>query len=193
METVQIISEIGAMALHAAQLRARLQKMADTDGLTGLYNKRYFLEEMDRLIDEARAKDTSIGIFMLDIDFFKKYNDTNGHPQGDMLLKGIARILKKLSESMGGIAARYGGEEFIVALPGKDKIQTIKFAEMVRQIVERTKFPHGEKQPGGRVTISGGISVFPFDGTTKEQLIEKADEALYRAKKQGKNKVFSAV
>ncbi len=148
METVQMISELGALALRSAELMEKIQRMADTDGLTEIYNKRYFMEKLQEILENAKKDGFQVGLFLMDIDYFKKYNDTNGHPKGDLLLKSIAKILKKTAETAKGIPARYGGEEFVVILPKKNKIESLRYGEMVRQIIERTKFPHEEKQPG---------------------------------------------
>ncbi len=192
MEALQMISELTALSLNSAILMERIQRMADTDGLTGIYNKRYFLEVLDKELEKAREEGYRVGLFMMDIDFFKKYNDTNGHPMGDKLLKSIAKILKKTAESVNGIPARYGGEEFVVILPGRNKIETLRYGETVRQLIERARFPREEKQPGGKLTISGGVAVFPDDAKDRGTLIEKADSALYRAKESGKNKVLAS-
>ncbi len=192
MEALQMISELAALSLNSAILMDQIQRMADTDGLTGIYNKRYFLERLDKELEKAKQDGYRVGLFIMDIDFFKKYNDTNGHPMGDKLLRSIARILKRTAENAKGIPARYGGEEFVVILPGKDKIETLRYGETVRQLIEKAKFPREEKQPGGKLTISGGVAVFPDDAKDAKSLIEKADEALYRAKESGKNKVLAS-
>ncbi|MEN3047017.1 MAG: GGDEF domain-containing protein [Candidatus Hydrothermales bacterium] len=192
MEALQMISELTALSLNSAMLLEKIQTMADTDGLTGIYNKRYFMERLEKELIKAKKEGYKVGIFMLDIDFFKKYNDTNGHPMGDKLLKGIATILKRTAELVNGIPARYGGEEFIVILPKKDKFESLTFGDQVRKIIEKTKFPKEEKQPGGKITISGGVAVFPDDADNVKDLIEKADKALYKAKESGKNRVLAA-
>ncbi len=191
MEALQMISELAAMALNSAMLLEKIQRMADEDGLTKIYNKRYFMERLDKELEKAQEDGYKVGLFIMDIDFFKRYNDTNGHPNGDRLLRSIAKILKKTAETANGIPARYGGEEFVVILPGKDKIEALRYGEMVRQIIERTRFPYEEKQPGGKLTISGGVAVFPDDAKDGKSLIDKADQALYRAKESGKNKVLA--
>jgi diguanylate cyclase (GGDEF)-like protein len=141
-------------------------------------------------IKKAENEKENVGLFMMDIDFFKKYNDTHGHPAGDDLLKEIGRILKRVCSNI-GIPARYGGEEFAVLLYGKNKIQTLRFGEMVRDIIEKTKFPNEHTQPGGKLTISGGVASFPDDAKKGEDLIKKADIALYQAKSKGKNRVLA--
>ncbi len=192
MEALQMISELTSLALNSAMLLEKIQTMADTDGLTGIYNKRYFMERLSKELLKAKQDGYRVGLFILDIDFFKKYNDTNGHPMGDKLLRSIARILKKTAEAVNGIPARYGGEEFVVLLPGRNKFETMAYGDQVRKIIEKTRFPYEEKQPGGKLTISGGVAVFPDDAQDEKTLIEKADKALYRAKESGKNRVLAS-
>ncbi|MEO0275507.1 MAG: GGDEF domain-containing protein [candidate division WOR-3 bacterium] len=189
-EALQMIADLGSFAIYGATLREEIQKLADTDGLTGLYNKRFFMELLEKYFKKAEAEKENLGLFIMDIDNFKKYNDTHGHPAGDDLLKEIAKILKRVCGNI-GIPARYGGEEFIVILYGKNKVQTFRFGEMVRDIIEKTKFPNEHTQPGGKLTISGGIATYPDDAKDPVELIKKADEALYYAKSKGKNKVFA--
>ncbi len=189
-EALQMIADIGSFAIYGASLREEIQKLADTDALTGLYNKRYFLEILEKYLKKAEDEKENLGLFMMDIDFFKKYNDTHGHPAGDDLLREVGRILKRVCSNI-GIPARYGGEEFVVILYGKNKIQTLRFGEMVRDIIEKTKFPYENTQPGGKLTISGGVACFPDDAKNGDELIKKADIALYHAKSKGKNRIFA--
>jgi|GEM_PF-1928887 diguanylate cyclase (GGDEF)-like protein len=190
LEALKMVSELGALAMYGAELREQIQRLADTDGLTGIYNKRVFKERLERAIKQAEQSSAYVGLFMMDIDNFKKYNDRHGHPAGDDLLKNLGKILKKVSGNI-GLPARYGGEEFVVMLYNKNKAQTLRFGEMVREIIEKTKFENEETQPGGKLTISGGVAVYPIDANNAEDLIKKADDALYHAKSSGKNKVFA--
>ena len=128
-------------------------------------------------------------IFIFDIDHFKNYNDTNGHMQGDVVLKEIGLLLRENTRST-NIAARYGGEEFILLLPDTQSQAAIKCAENIRRLIETHAFLYREKQPLGCVSISGGVATFPFDGKTVEEIIKHADEALYAAKASGRNCVM---
>lgn len=190
IEALKMVSELGALAMYGAELREEIQRLADTDGLTGLYNKRAFKERLEKAIKQAEQSSAYVGLFMIDIDNFKRYNDRHGHPAGDDLLRELGKILKRVSGNI-GLPARYGGEEFVVVLYNKNKVQTLRFGEIVREIIEKTKFENEETQPGGKLTISGGVAVYPIDANNAEDLIKKADDALYYAKSSGKNKVFA--
>jgi len=127
-------------------------------------------------------------VFIFDIDHFKKYNDTNGHLAGDEILKGVSQVLRENLRPC-DVACRYGGEEFIVAMPGARGNEGLAAAERIRAAIESTKFPRAETQPGGRITISGGVAQFPVDGTIGNDLILHADQALYQAKAAGRNRL----
>ena len=151
--------------------------LAVRDGLTGLFNRRYFNELINIEINRVRRYPASLSLLMLDIDNFKIYNDTKGHPAGDELLKGAARVFRNSVRAV-DIVCRYGGEEFVILLPQADK----KVAQI---IAERMRVQMGLYLPA---TVSIGIATLPDDAVEAEQLIEKADNALYQAKKTGKNK-----
>jgi diguanylate cyclase (GGDEF)-like protein len=129
-----------------------------------------------------------IGLLFLDIDFFKNYNDKNGHPEGDILLRTLAKILKESLRSS-DIVARYGGEEFTMILPQTDETSVRAIAEKLRQRVADFPFPGRHKQPGGKVTVSIGVATFPQHGTDATSLLQFADKALYQAKNGGRNQV----
>ena len=165
-----------------------LKNLASRDGLTGLYNHRYFQEYLIfELYRSSRNKDT-FSLLFLDLDYFKKYNDSNGHLEGDKLLQSFAGILKK-SIRRSNVVARYGGEEFVLLLPATSKANARIVGEKIRRQVESYPFKGRETQPQGKVTISIGISSFPDDGTDRSSLIQCADGAMYRAKNSGRNKV----
>ncbi len=167
-----------------------LQELAVKDGLTGLYNHRYFHEAI--AIEHARARryQRQYSLLFVDVDQFKHYNDTHGHPQGDELLKTLADLLiRRLRQS--DTAARYGGEEFVLILPETTKQNAILAANNLRQLVADHPFPGRECQPDGKITISIGLANFPKDGDQPRILIDKADQALYQAKKTGRNAVIS--
>jgi diguanylate cyclase (GGDEF)-like protein len=176
------------MALMNAHNLAQLREQANTDGLTGLLNKRQFMRELGLLINSAEREAKGLGVFIFDIDFFKNYNDTNGHLAGDELLKTMARVVKD-SVRPDDMVCRYGGEEFIVALPETDGPTAAIVAEKIRKAIEEFPFAHGKSQPNGNLTISGGVAAFPKDGTNGTELISHADQALYQAKAGGRNRV----
>jgi diguanylate cyclase len=164
--------------------RKELELQANFDQMTNLYNLSYFKVQTKQLLEQEE----NIIIIMIDIDYFKNYNDTYGHPAGDKILIQIANILKDNVRNQ-DIIGRYGGEEFIASIPGLKKEQkAVTVAERIRQAVEDFNFKGAkDSQPGGKMTISLGISSL---SSTKEleELIEEADEALYKAKTTGRNK-----
>jgi len=167
-----------------------LKEIAVRDGLTALHNHRHFQEALALEIQRAKRYHSQCSIVFMDVDNFKIYNDTHGHPQGDRLLRTLAEILSSQLRSS-DLAARYGGEEFVLMLPETPKEGAIKIAETLRQRVEAHDFPGGEKQPLGRVTISLGVACFPDDGDEPASVLEYADQGLYRAKHGGKNRVVA--
>ena len=166
----------------------KLKILATRDGLTGLYNHRYFQELLKRELQQANPLEDVFSLLFLDLDNFKQYNDTHGHPQGDKLLRTFSKILLKGLRKT-DIMARYGGEEFVVILPETPRENARIVAEKIRRYVESYKFYGRETQPLGTVTISIGISTFPIDGLEKKDLIKTADDALYEAKERGRNQV----
>jgi diguanylate cyclase (GGDEF)-like protein len=152
-------------------------ELAVLDGLTGLYNRRYFKEMMNLEFARLKRYASNLSLLMIDIDDFKNYNDTNGHPAGDELLRKFSKLIKDSIREM-DVCCRYGGEEFVVVLPQTDK----KGASIV---AERMRAQANLYIPK---TISIGISTFPEDASDISSLIEKADQALYEAKRTGKNR-----
>ena len=161
------------------------------DGMTGLANRRYLDEQI--MLEYFRMKRTGekLSIVMLDVDFFKLYNDAYGHLQGDECLKMVAKVLKTTIKRATDIAARYGGEEFVVLLPDTDEIGAIKVAETLRANVEAMKMEHKDSRISDVVTVSIGVATFDKHSlVAPENLVQKADEALYEAKNSGRNKVM---
>jgi diguanylate cyclase (GGDEF)-like protein len=165
-----------------------LTDMANRDGLSGLFNHRFFQEALQTEVVRATRYSHPIGLLFLDLDFFKNYNDKNGHPEGDILLRTLAKILKE-SLRQTDIVARYGGEEFTMILPQTDEAAVRAIAEKLRQRVADFPFPGRHKQPGGKVTVSIGVATFPQHGTDATSLLQYADKALYQAKNGGRNQV----
>ncbi len=187
---LQMVANLASIAIINARNVKRLSEQANHDGLTGLLNKRFFLgTRLGLLINHAEREAQRLGVFIFDIDFFKTYNDRNGHVAGDDVLRQVAKVLQD-NLRPGDMACRYGGEEFVVAMPQTAGPEALRVADRIRHAMECHPFPHRETQPGGKVTISGGVSVFPFDGSNGTDLIKSADEALYKAKGAGRNRVF---
>jgi len=166
--------------IKSSDLRRTVQ-MARTDGLTGLYNRRYFVEQANRILDAAHRLKAPVILMMTDLDHFKGYNDTRGHQAGDLLLQEIARIARG-NVRASDFVARYGGDEFALLLPRANKLDAIPTAEKIRQHVRDACQEAG-------VTISIGLAQFPEDATSRDDLVAAADEVLYRAKEFGGDKV----
>lgn len=176
------------LSVENAILFEEMQTRAITDRLTGLYNQKQFYELLQSELAAAQLYNKPLSLLMLDIDFFKQYNDTFGHPAGDRLLKGFARILVE-NVRPDDIVARYGGEEFAIILRETTLEQALDIAERIRQKVADYKFEGRGQQPGGRVTCSIGIAQYPIHARNLEDLVKRADEALYRSKYNGRNRV----
>jgi len=184
-----MVTDLAGVALLNCKSLSDAQKQANTDSLTGLYNRKYFME---RSLDEAlRAVNYNLplSIILFDIDYFKKYNDMNGHAEGDHLLAELGRMLRE-NTRMINVVARYGGEEFIIMLPDNDKNSAYLYGEKIRSLIESTPFRNREKQPLGFISISGGVATFPGDAETIEGTIKMADVALYKAKEAGRNRIL---
>jgi diguanylate cyclase (GGDEF)-like protein len=168
----------------------RTHQRAITDPLTRLYNFGFFRERLGLELERARETGDPVALVMFDIDHFKHYNDQNGHQEGNVVLTRVAELVREIGRR-GDVIARYGGEEFVALLYGAARDEAAHFASIVREKVEQERFPGGERQPGGRVTISGGVAAFPEDAGEEEPLIKAADANLYRAKQGGRNRVVS--
>ncbi len=173
------------MRIQKVLEEAHTRRLASTDGLTELYNHRTFQERLTQEVDRANRYARPLSLVMIDLDHFKIYNDTYGHPQGDMILREVARLLREVSRTS-DIVARYGGEEFALILPETDCASAQKIGHRLREHIERHTFPGEQRLPGGTLTISLGVATHTLAGT-KEALVQSADRALYRAKRAGRN------
>jgi diguanylate cyclase (GGDEF)-like protein len=188
---LRMVAELTGLATGYVNRLTRTQDDAERDGLTGVYNKRYFENRLAHEIHEAEERNQPVGLLMLDIDHFKNYNDRNGHLAGDTVLKELGLILGS-SVRREDVIARSGGEEFVLVYPRAGKEATLRIAENLRRAVEAHDFRHGEGQPLGRVTISGGVACFPEDARSALDLQRVADRALYEAKAAGRNRIVGA-
>jgi diguanylate cyclase (GGDEF)-like protein len=169
----------------------RLEELATTDGLTGLFNHRHFKGLLETEVNRSRRLDFPTSLVMLDVDHFKIYNDTHGHPAGDVVLRGVAELLRSRLRGT-DVPCRYGGEEFAVILLDTGKQMAMAVAEEIRSRIEATPFDGQESQPGGVLSISVGVASFPDDAEDHAALLRAADEALYAAKRSGRNRVIDA-
>jgi diguanylate cyclase (GGDEF)-like protein len=189
-DVLRLLAQVGAASLHAQAQFTEMKATASLDGLTGIYNKRHLAQ---RLGDEVcRAVETSVplSVFLFDLDHFKHYNDRNGHVAGDRLLQGLARLVQD-NVRKDGVFGRYGGEEFLVILPNTTRSQALAAAENVREAIAAHDFDFAAGQPLGVVSVSGGVAECPIDAADAAGLVAAADEALYRAKREGRNRVIA--
>lgn len=194
------VAEHVALALENAKLYKETKMMAITDGLTGLYNHRFFMARLKEEIKRADRYDRPLSLMIMDIDYFKHYNDTHGHQGGDEILRQLADVITKTIRNF-DTAARYGGEEFVVIFSETNREQAISMAGRIRKAIEDYPFPLKETQPGGNLTVSIGVAAFKpvpagikqeADAANADELIKKADDALYAAKEAGRNRVVAA-
>jgi diguanylate cyclase (GGDEF)-like protein len=189
LDTVILMRTLNAnasTALGKSRVFARLERQATIDGLTGIPNHRHFQDLLDKELARHQRAGKKLSLLLMDIDHFKKFNDTYGHPVGDEVLRVVARALKGAIRA-GDHVARYGGEEFVIVLETASAEESRILAERVRASVEAARVPH-ETGPL-QVTISIGSSTWPEDASSKSQLIESADQAMYGSKERGRNRV----
>jgi diguanylate cyclase (GGDEF)-like protein len=187
-ETLEHAVEARTKELQEANLR--LTQLAVTDGLTGVNNHRRFQEALHAEILRAERHQRPMGVLMFDVDFFKRVNDTMGHPAGDELLRRLAAVLgQDLRQT--DLIARYGGEEFAVLLPETTKSEAMQVAERMREAVEET-INSGNTTWPQKITVSVGVATFPEDGKSAEAVLSAADQAMYVAKRAGRNRVIGA-
>ncbi len=188
---LKMVADLAGLAFTYVTKLRLTEHAADIDSLTGALNKRRLQQRLGDEVHHAERESQPLSLLLLDIDHFKNYNDTNGHLEGDDVLRRIGQILRA-SVREDDAVARYGGEEFVVLYPAATKAQALKLAESLRKAVESAEFAQGAKQPLGRVTISGGVATFPEDSRSSVDLIRAADQALYEAKAAGRNRIVAA-
>jgi diguanylate cyclase (GGDEF)-like protein len=185
IELLEVLCNQASTSIANARFHAEIERLAITDGLTGIFNHRHLQERLSQEFSRLERFSEPLSILILDIDHFKEINDTYGHPVGDAVLKGVVDVIKKTIRNI-DIPARYGGEEFAVILLGTGAHGALNMAERLRKAVMNRTFS-AENQTF-KVTVSIGISTRPNDGKRKEEIIEKADKALYHAKRTGRNR-----
>lgn len=183
-------SENLSLALSSFSLRQALRYQSVRDPLTRLYNRRYMLESLEREIARMKRNDAKLAVIMLDLDHFKRFNDTHGHAAGDAVLQALAEHFQSNLRTE-DIASRYGGEEFTLVLGNIDVDNAVRRAESLRQGVQELDVVFQE-QPLGQFSVSMGLAMYPADGDTPEALLQSADRALYQAKEAGRNRVCLA-
>lgn len=184
------ICDLGTIVLERASLFKKTEELATRDSLTSLFVRDYFFQRLDEETRRAHLRKSGIGILMLDIDNFKSINDTHGHIVGDLVLKKLARILMQTVGDSGNVASRFGGEEFILFMVECKRDELLSLGEKIRQDAEAATITYRRKKVD--FTVSLGAVMYPDDAKEITELIERADQLLYQAKRSGKNRVCSA-
>jgi len=170
--------------------RRQLTDLANVDELTGLGNRRLVNKALQEEINRARRVGSEISLILLDVDFFKNYNDTYGHPAGDKVLQLLADLMQRAATRAGEVVARYGGEEFLLILPGASESSALRTANRLKELVIEERIPHGTSEVAEFVTVSQGvITVSPDANTQPLELVQAVDECLYKAKDSGRNAI----
>ncbi len=190
LQQIAILANIISIAINNARLYQEVEQLSYTDAMTDLHNYRYFRMRLNEEIMRDKRTGSGLSLLILDVDYFKNFNDTLGHQAGDRVLKQLSDILKETVRE-NDIVARYGGEEFAVILPSVDKKGAMILAERLRVNIEQAKFDGEEVQPGKRVTVSIGEASLLDSEMEADTLIKHADLALYAAKESGRNKVVA--
>jgi diguanylate cyclase (GGDEF)-like protein len=185
-EKIVILGHQYALALRRVKLYEEIERIAITDSLTELHTRRYFLERFQEEMERVHRRNISMSVLMIDVDFFKKVNDEHGHLTGDQVLKEIGKIIRDNIREI-DIAGRYGGEEFSIILPDTNVEGGSYVAERIRRATEEAVLKAYDTEL--KVTVSIGLATYPKDGKTAEELIDKADIALYQAKHTGRNRL----
>ena len=189
LQFVELLAREISLAVARSFQYAHVKALAVRDALTGCYNRWKFDEDLRSTLAACLRYNRSVSLLMIDIDWFKSYNDFHGHPKGDALLKKITDILSQTIRLCDKLY-RYGGEEFVVLLPETSREGALLAAKRIHRYVEQQQFEGAqESQPGKRVTISIGIASYPDDGNEEKLLVAAADSALYKAKQTGRNRV----
>src|SRR6185436_14288918 len=189
LQELEVYAYLATLALENARLFSEINALATRDGLTGLATQRIFHERLTEEVLRAARYRTPVCLIMADIDHFKQVNDQRGHLAGDAVLKEVGQILLGRARPV-DLAARYGGEEFCLILPGVSAQESKKLAEEIRREIETRAM--GSGGTAFSVTASFGCASFPEDAQTASQLVRKADERMYAAKSQGRNRVIAS-
>ncbi|VAX36478.1 Pole remodelling regulatory diguanylate cyclase [hydrothermal vent metagenome] len=190
LKIFMMVANQAGLAIENARLYNIVRHKSRTDSLTKLWNHGFFQDQLTEEIDKVKKNKNSLSLILMDLDDFKKLNDTYGHHKGDLVLKEVSKILRDSSRPTDYVC-RYGGEEFASILPNTTKKQALTIAERIRQRIAQHSFAQTSLDVDLTVTISIGVSSF-YDDATKENLITESDRAMYRAKSNGRNQVFLA-
>jgi two-component system cell cycle response regulator len=183
-QPLEAVADICASSIQNAHYVERIRKLSYLDGLTGIFNRRYFELRIQEEIERARRSGTGMALVIADIDQFKKLNDEFGHLLGDEVLRQVSSLFHQQLRKI-DVVCRYGGEEFAILLANTNAQHAMAVAEKLRRVVEGWPFPGVPRM----VTISAGVAAFPEHGSTRDELVHAADKALYAAKQAGRNLV----
>ena len=187
--SVENITDLKKAEEERAQLLRAVEQLSFQDGLTGIANRRMFDQTLNREWERSQRDLTPLSLILLDIDYFKQYNDCYGHLQGDECLKQVAAVLRQVSKRAIDLIGRYGGEEFFLLLPETNEIQAVQIAEQCFSIVKKLQLPHKLSLVSDIVTVSAGVATFnTFEEAQPSILIKAADALLYQAKQKGRNR-----
>ncbi len=190
-ELLDLIAQTAALALENSLVMHKIRTAASADSLTGIYNKGALLHRLDELMAEAERTGGELAVFLFDLDHFKSYNDNNGHVAGDELLRLLTSLISEEVRT-DDVFGRFGGEEFLLILPGRSAGEAEMTAEKLLRLVRNHRFDGAGSQPMGKITISGGVAVYPGHATDRPGLLQAADRALYRAKERGRDRALIA-
>jgi len=190
LRLLMTICDLGAVALENGELFKKTQDLAIHDELTLLYTKGYFIERLQEECKRSISRSQGLALFMLDIDYFKTYNDKFGHTAGDIVLRTLSRKIEGYLQDFNPIISRFGGEEFCIILPDMDKARAYQVAMSLRDKLEKTKIMLRRNETN--ITVSIGVAHFPSDAVQAQELISKSDRAMYEAKKRGRNQACLA-
>jgi two-component system cell cycle response regulator len=191
VQVTGLIADMAAASIANARLYQDMEKQAITDGLTGLFNHRHFQERLGEELERTERHPGPLAVVLFDLDHFKAINDRYGHPVGDTVLKSVANLIRESIRKI-DLAARYGGEEFVLVLVNTDAAGAFRLAERIRKAAGRIIFSAGKSKGSGgeefSITLSAGLAAYPVHARRKEDLVEAADQALYQAKANGRNR-----
>jgi len=190
-EVLKRCADMTAVAVETQRLLLATKRLAELDGVTGVFNHRHFRTLLDQEIDRARRARRPAALIMVDIDYFKRFNDTYGHQAGDEVLRHVAQLTARVLRRSDAVA-RYGGEEFVVLLPGARTEEALPVAETIRAEVEKNPLTLTGMPRPLHVTVSLGIASFPDDAINGPELVAVADRGLYQAKERGRNRACHA-
>lgn len=190
LRLLTVICDLGAVAIENALLFQKTQELAIHDSLTSFFTKAHFLERLKEEYKRSSRQNATFSLLMIDIDYFKNYNDQFGHIAGDIVLRRLALRFKETLSTFDAVISRFGGEEFSIILRGIEKPQASQIAEKLRKDIEEMKIILRRQETS--VTISTGVANFPIDAKDDEELLLKADRALFKAKQEGRNRVVNA-